>query len=39
MNKKKDVMVSIVMGSDSDLSIMAEAAKTLDESAYHMNCF
>ncbi len=31
MNKKKDVMVSIVMGSDSDLSIMAEAAKTLDE--------
>jgi 5-(carboxyamino)imidazole ribonucleotide mutase len=28
---KKDVFVSVVMGSDSDLSIMTEAAKILEE--------
>ncbi|HPK53866.1 MAG TPA: 5-(carboxyamino)imidazole ribonucleotide mutase [Smithellaceae bacterium] len=31
MNKKKDVMVSVVMGSDSDLPIMFEATKILEE--------
>ena len=31
MNKKKDVLVSVVMGSDSDLPVMAEAAKILAE--------
>lgn len=31
MNKKKDVLVSVVMGSDSDLPIMSEAAKILEE--------
>ncbi|PKN76868.1 MAG: 5-(carboxyamino)imidazole ribonucleotide mutase, partial [Deltaproteobacteria bacterium HGW-Deltaproteobacteria-10] len=31
MNKKKDVLVSVVMGSDSDLPIMTEAAKILEE--------
>lgn len=28
---KKDVLVSIIMGSDSDLEVMAEAAKILEE--------
>lgn len=31
MNKGKDVLVSVVMGSDSDLPIMTEAAKILEE--------
>ncbi|MEN6621220.1 MAG: 5-(carboxyamino)imidazole ribonucleotide mutase [Smithella sp.] len=31
MNKKKDVIVSVVMGSDSDLPVMAEATKILQE--------
>ena len=28
---KKNVLVSVVMGSDSDLPVMAEATKVLDE--------
>jgi phosphoribosylaminoimidazole carboxylase PurE protein len=31
MNKKKDVLVSVVMGSDSDLPVMSEATKILEE--------
>jgi 5-(carboxyamino)imidazole ribonucleotide mutase len=31
MKKKSDVLVSVVMGSDSDLPIMTEAAKILEE--------
>ncbi len=31
MDKKKDVIVSVVMGSDSDLPIMNEATKILEE--------
>ena len=31
MDKKKDVLVSVVMGSDSDLPIMTEATKILKE--------
>lgn len=31
MNAKQDVQVSVVMGSDSDLPIMTEAAKILEE--------
>jgi 5-(carboxyamino)imidazole ribonucleotide mutase len=31
MNRKKDVLVSVVMGSDSDLPIMTEATKILEE--------
>jgi 5-(carboxyamino)imidazole ribonucleotide mutase len=33
MQEKKDVLVSVVMGSDSDLPIMEEAVKTLTEFA------
>lgn len=31
MNKKTDVVVSVVMGSDSDLPVMTEATKILEE--------
>jgi 5-(carboxyamino)imidazole ribonucleotide mutase len=31
MNKKTDVIVSVVMGSDSDLPVMTEATKILEE--------
>ncbi len=31
MNNKKDVIVSVVMGSDSDLPVMTEATKILQE--------
>jgi 5-(carboxyamino)imidazole ribonucleotide mutase len=31
MDKKKDVIVSVVMGSNSDLPVMTEAAKILEE--------
>ena len=31
MNKKTDVIISVVMGSDSDLPVMTEATKILEE--------
>jgi len=31
MKKKSDVLVSVVMGSDSDLPVMSEATKILEE--------